>query len=300
MLDSWTTSDRPANVPATQWRSVLAELLRRSGLLIERTPDLAFLHQTITEYLAARYVAADRQRTAQAWRDMFGAWGSWIKMSYSGEDWSYRRFLVAAWAEDPSLPAAMLRGARYQGITGWQFIAVLAGDRMRLAPEVIAAATAKLEKLAAKHSLRDRLRPGWFRPVMPGANRESVSLMVAREFSAKRRADAIAALSLLDESGRGSASFDAFLTDPLVSVGGLWRIVTSEMLIPLTDAQTIEVLAAVAARPGDSPSWDREQAAERRLSAARKLAELGDRRGVEFLSAQVADPELFPWPDRPA
>lgn len=299
LLDSWTTSDRPSNVPATQWRSVLAGLLRRSGLLVERAPDLVFFHQTIIEYLAARYVAEDRQRTAQAWRAMFGLWGSWIKMSYGGEDWSYRRFLVAAWAEDPALPAALLRGARYQGIHGWQFIAVLAGDRMRLAPEVVLAATEKLEELAARHSLRDRLLPGWFWSAIPGAGRQSIGLAVAREFSAKRRADAIAALSLLDESS-GSALFDAFLADPLVPTGGLWRSVTSETLIPLTDAQTAEVLAAVAARPAESLPWEREMAAERRISAARKLAELGDRRGVEFLAAQAADPELVPWPDRPA
>ncbi len=274
LVYSWASAERPPNIPAPEWRSVLGELLRRSGLLVQRGSDLVFLHQTITEYLAARHVAADPRLTARAWRHMFGLRGFSPAWVFPGQDWSYRRFLAAAWADKPGFSAALVRVSR-QGINTCMFIAYLAGDRMKLAPEVVTTVIARLEKDAARPS---RMREIW----------------------TIDQAHVIAALALLGENRRSDALFAVYIADPSISVRGLWSVVTSKT-IPLSDSQTKEILAVIATRT-DRPlgQYEREWAEERRLSAARRLAQLGDSRGIESLAAQAADPEFTLQPEQPA
>ena len=285
LLYSWTSAQCPPNVSPAEWRSTLGELLRHSGLFVERRSDFVFLHQTITEYLAARHVAADPQLTARVWRQLFGLYGFALSWSFPGEDWSYRRFLAAAWSGRPELSTALLRVSR-QGISTCMFIAYLAGDRMELPAAAVSAATTRLEKIAVGKRPR--------KPDDP-TSRPGSWAAAGREVSTIHRAHAIVGLSLLGESRRGSALFADFITDPLVSTKGLWRIVTG-INMPLTDSQTKEILAVIATK--DEPvvrsrfaQYEREWAAERRLGAARRLAQLGDVRGSEALAAQLASPD---------
>src|SRR5205807_2753758 len=72
LLTAWT--HRPTQVPDNVWTDFLGEVLRRSGLLVERGGDFAFLHQTITEYLAASHTAADEHASAAAFHEVLGRW----------------------------------------------------------------------------------------------------------------------------------------------------------------------------------------------------------------------------------
>jgi hypothetical protein len=304
LLESLTATDRPPNVLPPDWRSVLTELLRHSGVFVERRSELVFSHQTIAEYLAARHVAADPQRSAQAWRTIFGSWRSWVSVSFGDQDWSYLRFIVAAWADDPSLPAALLRIARRQRPAALQFTAVLAGDGVKLAPEVVTAVSARLEERAIKRAWPDRPRPAWLSTLARLTRRDTpLFVSIVRGYFVVYRVEAIAALMVLDRNGRGPALFESLLADPLVTANGLWNSVTQEAVVPLPGERTRDILAAVATRPHPQADlanfWDQRRVYEMRLNAARRLAELGDERGIEYLTAQAADP-AHPAPDKPA
>jgi hypothetical protein len=58
LLAKWTSSWRPRQMPAAEWRNVLEEILRQSGLLVQRADDFRFIHQTIQEYMAATHEAS--------------------------------------------------------------------------------------------------------------------------------------------------------------------------------------------------------------------------------------------------
>ena len=59
---------RPHNVPASVWRGILEEVLRQSGVVLERGNDLVFIHQTIMEYLAACTLASEAPGRLDIWR----------------------------------------------------------------------------------------------------------------------------------------------------------------------------------------------------------------------------------------
>lgn len=53
----WGHIQPSAGLSATKWNEVVHEVLRISGLLVQDGEDFRFLHRTIEEYLAARYLA---------------------------------------------------------------------------------------------------------------------------------------------------------------------------------------------------------------------------------------------------
>ncbi|MFD0263832.1 NACHT domain-containing protein, partial [Kitasatospora indigofera] len=62
---------RPAKVKETLWNSFLGDLLRPTGLLIQRADDFDFLHQTLLEYHAARHATRDDQARAHLLGSLF-------------------------------------------------------------------------------------------------------------------------------------------------------------------------------------------------------------------------------------
>ncbi|WP_406384600.1 NACHT domain-containing protein [Streptomyces sp. NBC_01618] len=52
---------RPKSIGERDWHHFLHDLMRPTGLLTQRGHDLDFLHQTVTEYLAARHATRDDQ-----------------------------------------------------------------------------------------------------------------------------------------------------------------------------------------------------------------------------------------------
>jgi hypothetical protein len=119
-------------------------------------------HLTVAEYRAACETAVDPARSAAAFIDMFGqrerAWDP------SERDWSYRSFLIAAWAAQPDLSERLTSGLRSIAArgtrAGCQFMAVLTSDGVALDPSVTGAAAASLVRLAAKRTGRSRTDRG--------------------------------------------------------------------------------------------------------------------------------------------
>ncbi|MGW1873956.1 trypsin-like peptidase domain-containing protein [Streptomyces sp. NPDC001975] len=64
-------AERPTAVPERRWREFLESVLCGTGLLIRRSDDLVFTHQTFLEYFAARHAVSDEKRLQVAFRKMF-------------------------------------------------------------------------------------------------------------------------------------------------------------------------------------------------------------------------------------
>ncbi|MFI2071944.1 NACHT domain-containing protein, partial [Streptomyces mirabilis] len=54
-------TQRPHKIKESLWNAFLGNLLRPTGLLVERAYDFEFLHQTLLEYHAARHATRDKQ-----------------------------------------------------------------------------------------------------------------------------------------------------------------------------------------------------------------------------------------------
>lgn len=147
MFAEWTKADQPHHVPEQKWRSFLREILRRSGVLTQRADDFQFIHQTVSEFLAAQHVTADADLSSSAYRTLFTCWNSdaWVPPPW---DESYSRFLVAAW-RDKSMLADGLRRLGTEGkIAGCRFIAALSIDSALPDPAIAAEATTTLAAIA--------------------------------------------------------------------------------------------------------------------------------------------------------
>ncbi|MGW4908658.1 trypsin-like peptidase domain-containing protein [Streptomyces sp. NPDC004270] len=64
-------AERPAAVPETRWREFLESVLCGTGLLIRRSDDLVFTHQTFLEYFAARHATDEEERLQVVFREIF-------------------------------------------------------------------------------------------------------------------------------------------------------------------------------------------------------------------------------------
>jgi uncharacterized protein (UPF0147 family) len=62
---------QPAAVPERRWREFLESVLCGTGLLIRRSDDLVFTHQTFLEYFAAHHAADEEERLGVVFRKMF-------------------------------------------------------------------------------------------------------------------------------------------------------------------------------------------------------------------------------------
>ncbi|TXS59571.1 NACHT domain-containing NTPase [Streptomyces sp. sk2.1] len=62
---------RPDKVRPALWNAFLGDLLRPTGLLVERAGDFHFLHQTLLEYHAARHATRDVQARAELLARLF-------------------------------------------------------------------------------------------------------------------------------------------------------------------------------------------------------------------------------------
>lgn len=58
----------PENVPVLVWRGVLEEVIRQSGVILDRDNDFVFIHPTVMEYLAACKLASKAPGWVDKWR----------------------------------------------------------------------------------------------------------------------------------------------------------------------------------------------------------------------------------------
>ncbi|MFD6069668.1 trypsin-like peptidase domain-containing protein, partial [Amycolatopsis lurida] len=86
---------KPSDLSSAEWASVIREVLRSCGLLVERRGDFHFLHQTVQEYLAAAYLAErhpdPRKRAAR--RQL-------VPRRWPRQDLEVMTFLAALWAKN--------------------------------------------------------------------------------------------------------------------------------------------------------------------------------------------------------
>jgi HEAT repeat protein len=240
-------------VPDAVWQSCLRELLRRSGVLVERSGDFVFVHQTFGEYLAAQYIAADPRRAAAARHELLGVWRRhyligqrlWLKPDW--ED-SFTSFLVAACKERPGWTRALRRlasGGRFDGCT---YIATLAVDGALWDSSAAKVAADYLAKLSTSQS-------------------ETYDRRVVA-------CEGVAALG----DARGRAQLTAMAEGRPNSP---WmRTTAAQSLARLGDPRGSELLAAMCADRGN-PNL--------RFRAALLLTGLGDSRGTSALAAIAAD-----------
>ncbi|MEU2624337.1 hypothetical protein ABZ642_40570 [Streptomyces sp. NPDC007157] len=70
VMSSHLHVNRPRKVKENVWTSFLEDLLRPTGLLIQRADDLNFLHHSLLEYHAARHATRDERVRAQLFLDL--------------------------------------------------------------------------------------------------------------------------------------------------------------------------------------------------------------------------------------
>ncbi|WP_170318880.1 serine protease, partial [Allorhizocola rhizosphaerae] len=157
LLAEWTAPLRPGDVPPDTWRELLTGLVRRGGQLAQRHGEFMFLHQTIEEYLAAQYVAADPYRTRDELGEVFNA-ASWKTGRVTVGRQSYARFLVAACGQRPEVAGALRRIARRGGLDGARFVAALAADGIRIEAQLARTTLASLRRHAMRSRSDDEMR----------------------------------------------------------------------------------------------------------------------------------------------
>ncbi|MEU3628380.1 HD domain-containing protein [Amycolatopsis coloradensis] len=131
LLGARTAALRPGHVPERIWLALLAEVLRRNGVLVEYGDNFAFLHRTVEEYLAARFVTGDPELSEQEFRSIFDP----------GQDTapirpSYVRFLVTAWQDRRDLGGALAHLVRRGDPDDLRFVASLVTDGVLLEPRL--------------------------------------------------------------------------------------------------------------------------------------------------------------------
>ncbi|MCA2229944.1 NACHT domain-containing protein [Nonomuraea aurantiaca] len=142
---------RPKDMPASRWASLIAQVLRRTGLVIVRADDFNFVHQTLGEFLAARHAACD----AHASEDEFRRLSRADTLQFLPHLTSYDRFLIAAWIEEdrspPELHDLMLElSTSYSSAAG---IAELIRDGVNLGDDVRNSMTHTLRGMVNEQNL---------------------------------------------------------------------------------------------------------------------------------------------------
>jgi GTP pyrophosphokinase len=281
-LTEWTNHLRPPQVDVPRWQSLLRAALSRSGLLMDKADDFEFLHLTIQEYLAARHVAMDADRTAAAYAGLFAPASGDAPAPLSLWQQSYTRFLIAIWQDRIELAEPLRRLAAQGGLAGGQLIAALIVDGLavdnearsvsftRLSAIVTADGTAQGDRTAALDALAV-LNLAATVDVLENMVRNAAQLPSLRLFAL----DAFAQLVFyaLDPSqGR---------PEPLQPPETRWRM---HSLAAARHARTDAVLAGLAS--------DRTMHATDRWAAAEALSQLEAPGSIELLQKLSADSSL--------
>jgi Trypsin-like peptidase domain/NACHT domain len=129
---------RPAHLPAEQWRDLVEEALRLSGLVVERSGQLAFFHYTIEEYLAV----CAREIPAAILSEVLEE----VKQGRSSLSLLRTGVLVS---RSPDQAREVAIALSHQGLKGLTFLAALVYDGVQFPDDVVTAARDTLEAFAA-------------------------------------------------------------------------------------------------------------------------------------------------------
>jgi hypothetical protein len=129
---------RPAHLPTGEWRDLVDETLRLSGLVVERSGELEFFHQTILEYLAV----CARETPADIVPEM--NFGTIIGRS------SFALLRSAVLIErSPGQARDVAVALRDTGLVGMAFLAALVNDGVEFPDDVVDEVRNELEELSA-------------------------------------------------------------------------------------------------------------------------------------------------------
>ncbi|MGW4685531.1 HEAT repeat domain-containing protein [Streptomyces sp. NPDC004244] len=285
----WSVAERPREFPQQAqpaWNSMIEELLRRSGVFVQRGDGFEFQHQTFVEFLAAQRIAADEALSADELGKLFGfgfGIGAGFRLVGRVPDVnSFSYFLIAAWGRSPR-PAKILR--RLAGhYAGARFIAAQVQEGADPGADVVESARATLRSAAAPRiPLRRARRVDAARALVMLGYPEGADLLAELAKDTKNRAaHRVAAAAALTDVGdpRGPDLLEAFVHD--AALGGGQRVEAAARLLRLAHPKGAELLGELATDP-NLPDGNR-------VTAAVALADGDDPRGTEFLGAQAADP----------
>ncbi|MGW7523266.1 trypsin-like peptidase domain-containing protein [Streptomyces sp. NPDC054783] len=277
----WSGGARLPRPALQEWDSLIADLLRRSGVFVQRGEDFEFQHQTMMEFLAARRIAEDDALSAATMRKLFGVAAGFRLVGRTPQANSFNGFLMAAWGSNPGLTRILRRLAGHY--SGAQFLAAQVQEGAQLGPDVVDSARATLKSAASsRNPLRGGRRIPAARALLMLGDAEGADLLESLAKNTKNRAaHRVAAAAALAGAGdpRGPALLEAFVRDSALS--GSHRVEAATQLLRIAHPRGAELLGGLATDP-NLPDGNR-------VTAAVALAECGDGRGTALLGAQAAD-----------
>ncbi|HEV2377690.1 MAG TPA: NACHT domain-containing protein [Streptosporangiaceae bacterium] len=265
---------RPSGVPLNSWNDLVAELLVQSGLISMRADDLAFTHETITEYLAAC------ARTTPPRPGRVGGRERWQLVTRAGSNESYPLFVAALLRRRgidlTRRPPALLQMRK---LLHARLVAALVHDgcERELHPDVVAAAT---ERLTAIATSKTSGIPFVLRRGIWGQDDDCV-------IAAK-------ALTLIDKD-RGLELLFTLAADPTVPSFSIFDVLAEVMVMEdvteIDSARGLSVLYRYASAP--SPAGvEREEASFNRVMIADLILDRDAERGKELLTTLAQDPSM--------
>jgi hypothetical protein len=257
---------RPDGVSPDQWREIVAELLRRSGPMVEQFGDFEFVHPRIRDYLAACYFARSEEPTP----DTLG-----LAVDPSRE--AFVLFLAAKWIEqgqDLDRPVRELLDRDDPWLV--EVAAAVIGAGVPVGPAIRREVANRLERVTCDPAVRvvdQRLALDRLVQVDPVSGARVLARM-ARETD-----DSWAARWLADiDPDRGLAELRRIVAD------GPDRRSASDRLLEIDQDAGVVALVTLATDPSESPS-------ERR-HAAKSLARLDQDRAADLLYNLTVEEEV--------
>ncbi|SNT63029.1 Trypsin-like peptidase domain-containing protein [Actinomadura meyerae] len=295
LVANWIGDLRPAAMRMLAWEELLRACLRRTGLLAEHAGDVVFMHQTLTEFLAAQAISADPESSRTELRKLFGGFRRQGFYEFSeGNLLSGDLFLIAAWHADPQqrphLERVLRRLAARKDLNAGTAIARITADGIPLDEEIIKTAIKTLGAHFDDPHLhaRVRLRAGQALADLDDPRGvQQLLAIAARSFGIEPFwVEAARALAVRGHA-QGVGLLKEFVEDTELFLS--WRVDAASFLAELGDAAGIEFLTRTCDDPA-APGHDR-------IEAAYGLTEMGHPHGWERLSELARDPANdLEWP----
>ena len=260
---------QPPKVPQRVWQEIVVELLIQSGLIMERSGDLAFTHETIVEFLAAC------TRVTRLRHGRLGIRERWRLVTQAGSNESYALFVVALMLRDgidlTSRPPAVLQARK---LLHARLVAALVHDGCAVDRAVVSRATQYLIKIATEKTtgIPWGLRRGiWW---------QDVDCVMAAK-----------ALTLIDKD-QGLDLLFTLAADPGVPTFSVFDVLAEVMvredLSEIDSARGLSVLYRIASAPGSADA-ENVQDSFNRMMIAELILEHDSKLGMELAEILARD-----------
>lgn len=289
LIASQPAAQAPQGPAADEWLGYLDAILRRSGLLAARGDDFVFLHQTLEDYLAAKYVGRNPHDRAAILRKAlrFHQFLPTSSPSWPREDPPFLGFLI-----DPGTEAsaeavhALDHVATAGGLDGCRFLATLVQLGTKLPPDVTRHAAQFLDQVARRRGGKyDRQRIPAAR-ILVGIDRaqglDLLSWLATWRKYEGHTEDVLREIASLDRA-RTADVLTALLASPKK------RRFSDEQKLPNYARFLLHVDPACGSDAVKALAEDSHLSRDLRIEMARLLAEFGDTRGRELLESMATD-----------